>query len=134
MSTGNGKTLANPLGTALTGSTYVPPSSNPAVIKTALQNQLNIMTGDSRRTTARTAAASTARKATPTARRRLNFGAYDKNNVLPYTINYTLNMQWQPTNDLAVTIGYTGNRGRHAVIPSLQRAGPSPHPANPDLG
>jgi len=47
----------------------------------------------------------------------LNFGAYDKSNVLPYTVNYTFNMQWQPTNDVAVTIGYTGNRGRHAVIP-----------------
>ncbi len=44
-------------------------------------------------------------------------GAYDKSNVLPYTINYTFNVQWQPRNDLAVTIGYTGNRGRHAVIP-----------------
>jgi len=32
-------------------------------------------------------------------------------------MNFTLNMQWQPTNDLAVTLGYTGNRGRHAVIP-----------------
>lgn len=26
-------------------------------------------------------------------------------------------MQWQPRPDLAVTLGYTGNRGRHAVIP-----------------
>ena len=47
----------------------------------------------------------------------LNFGIYDKNNVLPYTINYTLNVQWQPRNDLAITVGYTGNRGRHSVIP-----------------
>jgi hypothetical protein len=47
----------------------------------------------------------------------LNFGAYDKNNVLPYTMNFSFNMQWQPRNDLVVTIGYTGNRGRHAVIP-----------------
>ena len=33
----------------------------------------------------------------------LNFGTYDKNNVLPYTINYTLNVQWQPRSDLAIT-------------------------------
>jgi hypothetical protein len=46
-----------------------------------------------------------------------SFGAYDRANKLPYTINYTFKMQWQPTNDIAVTIGYTGNRGRHAVIP-----------------
>jgi hypothetical protein len=47
----------------------------------------------------------------------LNFGAYDKNNVLPYSMNFTLNMQWQARPDLAITIGYTGNRGRHAVVP-----------------
>ena len=47
----------------------------------------------------------------------LNFGIYDKNNVLPYTINYTLNVQWQPANTVAVSLGYTGNRGRHSVIP-----------------
>jgi hypothetical protein len=116
------KTLENPLGTsgALTSSTTPPaPGVNPAIQQTALQNELNFMTrsvvvnkkynvlgcggpgnleGDCEQTP-------------------LYLGAYDKNNVLPYTINYTLNLQWQPRNDLAVTIGYTGNRGRHAVIP-----------------
>ena len=33
----------------------------------------------------------------------LNFGIYDKDNVLPYTMNYTLNVQWQPTNTVAVS-------------------------------
>jgi hypothetical protein len=47
----------------------------------------------------------------------LNFGAYDKKNVLPYTMNYTLNVQWQPTSTLALSLGYIGNRGRHSVIP-----------------
>ena len=28
-----------------------------------------------------------------------------------------MNVQWQPRNDLAITIGYSGNRGRHSVIP-----------------
>ena len=32
-------------------------------------------------------------------------------------MNFTFNWQWQPTNDLAITLGYTGNRGRHAVVP-----------------
>jgi len=45
------------------------------------------------------------------------FGYYDKSNVLPYTMNYTLNIQWQPANTVAITLGYTGNRGRHSVIP-----------------
>ncbi|NYF80317.1 carboxypeptidase regulatory-like domain-containing protein [Granulicella arctica] len=42
---------------------------------------------------------------------------YDRANKLPYTINYTLDMQWQPRNDLAITLGYVGNLGRHQVIP-----------------
>jgi Carboxypeptidase regulatory-like domain/TonB dependent receptor len=46
-----------------------------------------------------------------------NFGAYDMSNKLPYTFNFKFDIQWQPRNDLAVTIGYTGNLGRHAVIP-----------------
>jgi hypothetical protein len=46
-----------------------------------------------------------------------NFGAYDMANKLPYTFNFKFDMQWQPRNDIAITIGYTGNLGRHAVIP-----------------
>jgi len=47
----------------------------------------------------------------------LNFGAYDAKNKLPYTINFALNLQWQPRPDLAISLGYNGNRGRHSVIP-----------------
>jgi Carboxypeptidase regulatory-like domain len=122
----SGLTLANPMGnlafsTPAQGGFYTPPSSNPGVINSALQATLNQMTG------------------TPTGYYNqfgkncsgwqsqegyllcynlpLNFGIYDKNNVLPYTINYTLNVQWQPAQTLAVSVGYTGNRGRHSVIP-----------------
>ena len=35
----------------------------------------------------------------------------------PTPINYTLDIQWQPRNDLAIEIGYVGNLGRHQVIP-----------------
>lgn len=45
------------------------------------------------------------------------FGDYNSNNKLPYTINYTLDIQYQPRRDLAVDIGYVGNRGRHEVVP-----------------
>ena len=38
-------------------------------------------------------------------------------NKLPYTLNQTLDIQWQPRNDLAIDIGYVGNLGRHEVIP-----------------
>jgi hypothetical protein len=45
------------------------------------------------------------------------FANYAQDNKLPYTINYTLNVQWQPRNNLMVELGYTGNLGRHQVIP-----------------
>jgi hypothetical protein len=44
-------------------------------------------------------------------------GAYDPKNKLPYSINYTLDVQWQPRADVAVEVGYVGNLGRHQVIP-----------------
>ncbi len=47
----------------------------------------------------------------------ISLGVYDRANKLPYTINYTLGVQWQPRNDLALEVGYVGNLGRHQVIP-----------------
>jgi hypothetical protein len=44
-------------------------------------------------------------------------GAYARNNKLPYTMNGTLDIQWQPRNDLAIDIGYVSGLGRHEVIP-----------------
>jgi len=47
----------------------------------------------------------------------ISLGVYDRANKLPYTINYTLDIQWQPRGDLAIELGYVGNVGRHQVIP-----------------
>ena len=47
----------------------------------------------------------------------ISLGVYDRKNKLPYTYNYTLDIQWQPRNDLAIELGYVGNIGRHQVIP-----------------
>ena len=47
----------------------------------------------------------------------ISLGVYDRANKLPYTFNYTLDVQWQPRNDLAIDLGYVGNVGRHQVIP-----------------
>jgi hypothetical protein len=44
-------------------------------------------------------------------------GAYARNNKLPYTMNSSLDIQWQPRNDLAIDIGYVSGLGRHEVIP-----------------
>jgi Carboxypeptidase regulatory-like domain len=61
------------------------------------------------------------------------FAVYDRNNKLPYSINDTLDIQWQPRNDLLIQVGYVGNLGRHLVIPvpfnQAQIASPS-HPIN----
>ncbi len=109
------------LGTPLSSPTpFVAPSANPAVIKEALQTQLNTMTGNTTLydgSVGKTCGAIVNQEDYTACTATLNFGAYNPKNVLPYTMNFTFNMQWQPTNDLAVTIGYTGNRGRHAVIP-----------------
>ena len=47
----------------------------------------------------------------------ISLGVYDRANKLPYTFNYTLDIQWQPRNDIAIEVGYIGNLGRHQVIP-----------------
>ena len=72
-----------------------PPSGNPASIDQYLPNQAAIINGSSL----------------------FSFATYNRANKLPYTINYTLDIQWQPRNDLAVEVGYVGNLGRHEVIP-----------------
>ena len=46
-----------------------------------------------------------------------SFATYNRANKLPYTINYTLDIQWQPRNDLAFDIGRVGNLNRYEVIP-----------------
>ena len=121
VSGGGTKTLENPLGTAgvLTSTTTPPaPSVNPTVQQTALQNQLNYMT---RTVTVNhnnvLGCGGPGNLEDDCLQTPLYLGAYDKANVLPYTVNYTLNFQWQPRSDLAITIGWTGNRGRHGVIP-----------------
>jgi len=121
----SGLTLENPMGNLAFSSapagSYVPPSSNPGVITQALQAQLNEMTGAPTSgyyaQYGKNCSGLQAQEGYFLCTTPLNFGIYDKGNVLPYTMNYTLNVQWQPVNTVAVSMGYTGNRGRHAVIP-----------------
>jgi Carboxypeptidase regulatory-like domain len=47
----------------------------------------------------------------------ISLGVYDRTNKLPYTYNYTLDIQWQPSNNWVIELGYVGNLGRHQVIP-----------------
>jgi len=86
-----GGSFANPWGAALGPA----PSGNPANIANLLPNRAAIIDG------------------APL----FSFGVYNRANKLPYTLNQTLDIQWQPRNDLAFEIGYVGNLGRHEVLP-----------------
>jgi hypothetical protein len=58
-------------------------------------------------------------------------GNYNRTNKLPYSINFTLDIEWQPTNNLMVEIGYVGNLGRHEVIPLPFNQAQLASPSNP---
>lgn len=45
------------------------------------------------------------------------FGGYGTNNKLPYTQNWTLDLQYQLTNNWLFEIAYVGNHGQHEVLP-----------------
>ncbi|MGC2889357.1 MAG: TonB-dependent receptor [Candidatus Acidiferrum sp.] len=45
------------------------------------------------------------------------FGGYDPKNTLPYSENWTLDVQWQPYNSLFIDVGYVGNHGQHLLLP-----------------
>lgn len=112
--TGSGKvnTFASPFAT---NSAPAAPTANPAGITTALRTQLNAMTAST--SSYGFNCGGVGQQEDETCPAPINFAAYNPTNKLPYTINFTMNMQWQPRNDLAITIGYVGNRGRHSIVP-----------------
>ncbi len=62
------------------------------------------------------------------------FADYNRANKLPYTMNQTLDIQWQPRNDLVIQVGYVGNLGRHEVVPlpfNQARIASPTHPIHP---
>jgi len=61
------------------------------------------------------------------------FGGYDPRNSLPYSENWTLDLQWQPRNDVVVTFGYVGNHGVHETIPLPFNQAKIATPQNPVL-
>ncbi len=103
----NGGSLAHPFGSAA----QPKPSGNPADILGLLPGNADLISG-----------------AQP-----FTFADYNRKNKLPYSINTTFDIQWQPRNDLSIQVGYVGNLGRHLVIPvpfnQAQIASPS-HPIN----
>lgn len=47
----------------------------------------------------------------------LIFGGYDIGNKLPYTQNWSFDVQYQPSNSWLLDVGYAGNHGSHLVVP-----------------
>jgi hypothetical protein len=45
------------------------------------------------------------------------FGGYAINNKLPYTENWTFDLQYQASNNWLFEIGYLGNHGQHEILP-----------------
>ena len=45
------------------------------------------------------------------------FGGYDINNKLPYSENWTFDIQYQASNNWLFDVGYVGNHGTHQVLP-----------------
>ncbi len=45
------------------------------------------------------------------------FGAYAANNKLPYTENWSLDLQYQVLPRIVTSVGYTGNHGVHQTVP-----------------
>ncbi len=53
----------------------------------------------------------------PKARPLTPSAGYDPANVLPYTENWSFDVQWQPVNSMQISVGYVGNHGQHEVLP-----------------
>lgn len=62
------------------------------------------------------------------------FSGYDINNKLPYTENWTFDLQYQLTNSWLMSVGYTGNHGQHLVIPVTFNEPLIATPSNPVHG
>ena len=45
------------------------------------------------------------------------FGGYDPANTLPYSENWTFDLQWQPQNTVTMSLGYIGSHSVHQVLP-----------------
>ncbi len=64
----------------------------------------------------------------------VQFAGYDPRNKLPYSENWLLDLQWQPRNDLVLTLSYVGNHGVHLPIPVPFNQPGTATPSNPIHG
>jgi hypothetical protein len=62
------------------------------------------------------------------------FSGYDINNKIPYTENWTFDLQYQLNNSWMVSAGYVGNHGNHLVVPVTFNEPSIATPQNPVNG
>jgi hypothetical protein len=62
------------------------------------------------------------------------FSGYDINNKIPYTENWTFDLQYQLNNSWLVSAGYAGNHGNHLVVPVTFNEPSIATPQNPVNG
>jgi len=95
---GKGATLATPFGTTAPP----PPPQSPAAFQALLPNLNDTLNGNY-----------------PAGNLFGPFlmGGYDANNRLPYTLNWTFDIQYQASNSWLFSVGYVGNHGVHEVLP-----------------
>lgn len=94
----SGATFTNPFGTT----PPPPPAANLAAFNALLPNLADETTGTY----------PTGNKFGP-----FLYGGYDITNKLPYTQNWTFDIQYQPSNSWLFDVGYVGNHGTHLVLP-----------------
>jgi carboxypeptidase family protein len=98
-----GATFANPFGTTAPP----PPPTNLSAVSELIPNAGDLVNQTTPFCTANGLSGCSA----------LFFGGYDPKNKLPYSENWTLDLQWQPINTVVMSLAYVGNHGVHGVIP-----------------
>jgi len=83
-------TLSNPFGPNAPGT-----PGNPAILAAQLPNMAQMINGSAP----------------------YIFGGYDAHNTLPYTMNWSFDLQYQPLDSWVFTLGYVGNHGANQVLP-----------------
>jgi hypothetical protein len=123
-------TPTNPTGVA----TLESPFGSAPVLPTGQANSIVLPNGCALATLAGDAAPNAGCTPSNTNPTPLYLGVYGRNNKLPYTLNSTLDIQWQPRNDLAIDIGYVNALGRHEIIPIPFNQARVATPTNPLCG
>jgi hypothetical protein len=107
--------IAPPAGATLSvpfGATPPTPPGNPAILAAQLPNAAGLIAGTAP----------------------YIFGGYDSHNNLPYTMNWSFDVQYQPLDSVVLTLGYVGNHGANQILPIPFNQGQIATASNPING